>query len=319
MRADRPSLFVALVVALVACGGDDGSTLDASDGGGPDGGGPDAAAVDPLDGVGAVTLIDDGYQFVEGPQWRGATGDLVFSDIPAATIYRWVPGGGAPTVFRAASGNSNGLALDPDGVLVACEHGNRRLARGDGATPTTIVERYQGARLNSPNDAIIRADGTIYFTDPPYGISDPQRELGFMGTFRVAPDGAITPVRRGELDERPNGIALSPDARVLYVGDAAHALVRAYDVARDGTTSGERTFTTTATTPDGLAVDRAGNVFVTTAAGVEVYGADARRWGVIAIPQQPANVGFGGADHRTLFVTARTALYQVELRGAGLP
>ncbi|MBK9034644.1 MAG: SMP-30/gluconolactonase/LRE family protein [Myxococcales bacterium] len=270
-------------------------------------------------GAGAVTEVASGYQFVEGPQWRAATGDLLFSDIPAATIYRWAPGAGVPTVFRAASGNSNGLALDPQGTLVACEHGGRRVARGDGEIAVTIVDRFEGARLNSPNDAVVRADGTIYFTDPPFGITDAQRELAFMGTFRVTPAGAVSTVRRGALDERPNGIALSPDAAVLYVGDADHALVRAYDVDAAGATTGERVFTTTAATPDGLAVDAAGNLFVATAAGVEAFAPDGRRWGVLAVPQQPSNVGFGGADARTLFVTARTAVYQVTLANPGLP
>src|SRR6185503_15154370 len=107
-------------------------------------------------GVGAVTPISTGYMFVEGPQWRAATGDLLFSDIPANIVYRWVPGGGAPAPFRQPSGNSNGLALDPQGTLIACEHGNRRVARGDGATPTTVVDRFETKRLNSPNDAVVR-------------------------------------------------------------------------------------------------------------------------------------------------------------------
>lgn len=311
--------WIAIVAAVLAACADDAGPPQGDDARALDAGGPDAAAVDPLVGAGAVTEIARGFQFVEGPQWRAVTGDLLFSDIPAATIYRWVPGGGAPTVFRAASGNSNGLALDPSGTLVACEHGGRRLARGDGATPTTIVDRFEGARLNSPNDAVIRDDGTIYFTDPPFGISDPQRELAFMGTFRVTPSGAISTVRRGALAERPNGIALSPDAGVLYVGDAAQALVRAYDVDAAGATSAERTFVTTAATPDGLAVDAAGNLFVATAAGVEAYAPDGRRWGVLAVPQQPSNVGFGGADGRTLFITARTAVYQLTLANPGLP
>jgi gluconolactonase len=285
--------------------------VDAADAPGP--------PVDPLLGAGAVELIDGGYQFVEGPQWRDATGDLLFSDIPAATIYRY-SGSGVPEVFRAASGNSNGLALDTGGVLLACEHGNRRVSRGDGAVPDTLVDRFEGARLNSPNDAVMRRDGILYFTDPPFGIQDNQRELAFMGTFRVLPGGAITTVRRGALTERPNGIALAPGGDVLYVGDAAGGLIRAYDLdAVTGVASGERTFTTTASTPDGLAVDTAGNLFVATADGIEAFAPDGSRWGAIAVPEQPANAGFGGADHRTLFITARTSLYRVRLTTPGLP
>ncbi len=317
-------LRTVLVVALAACGGDGGGDPDGGDDGGggdgdvTDGGGIDAAAVDPLLGIGAVTTVGTGYMFTEGPQWRAATADLVFSDIPAATIYRWT-GSGAPTVFRAASGNSNGLTLDPAGTLVACEHGARRVARGDGATPTTIVDRFEGLRLNSPNDAVVRSDGTIYFTDPPYGIQDNQRELTFMGVFRVAPGGAVTAERRGALSERPNGIALSPAASLLYVSDSEASMVRVFDVAAGGGLSGARTFVTTPTGPDGMAVDAAGNLYVSTSAGVAVFAPDGQRWGTIAVPQQPSNVGFGGAGDRTLFITARTGVYQVTLVGPGLP
>lgn len=313
----RRAATALLLAAAAACGGDDGGASDPDAAAATDAG-PDGPPVNPLDGANTLTLIDDGYQFVEGPQWRAATGDLLFSDIDGDTIYRWTPGGGAPQAFRSPSGNSNGLALDPAGVLLACEHGNRRLSRGDGASPTTVVDSFEGLSLNSPNDLIVRDDGTIYFTDPPYGISDGDRELSFMGTFRIAPGGAISTVRRGALTERPNGIALSPDASVLYVGDAADGLIRAHDVAASGETSGERTFTTTAATPDGMTVDEAGNVFVATSAGVEVYAPDGTRWGAIAVPQQPANVAFGGTDRRTLFITARTGVYQITLANAGL-
>jgi gluconolactonase len=301
---------------VAACGGDDGGG-DLDGGGGGDGG-IDATPVNPLDGIGTMSMVGSGYMFTEGPQWRAASGELLFSDIPAATIYRW-NGGGAPTVFRAASGMSNGLALDPAGVLISCEHGGRRVARGDGATAATIVDRFEGLRLNSPNDAVVRADGTIYFTDPPYGIAAADRELAFMGVFRVAPGGAVTAEHRGALSERPNGVALSPDASRLYVSDSEASFVRVFDVAGDGSLSGARTFVTTAATPDGMAMDAAGNLYVATAAGVEVYAAGGQRWGAITFPQQPSNAAFGGAGDRTLFVTARTAVFQVTLAGPGLP
>ena len=307
------------IVVVAACGGEAGLGPDggAGDGGAGDGG-VDAAPVDPLTGAGAVSPVGGGYRFTEGPQWRAATADWLWSDIDGDTIYRWT-GAGAPTVFRAPSGKSNGLALDPGGALIACEHGGRRVARGDGASGVTVVDRFEGARLNSPNDVTVRADGTIYFTDPPYGISAAQRELGFMGVFRVAPGGALTAEHRGALTDRPNGVALSPTADRLYVGDSEAATVHVFDVAADGALANRRVFVTTAATPDGLAVDAAGDLFVATAAGVEAYAPDGHRWGVLAIPEQPSNVAFGGADGRTLLVTARTGVYRVELAVPGLP
>jgi gluconolactonase len=241
---------------------------------------------------------------------------LLFSDIPADTIYQLEPPD-TRTVFRSPSGNSNGLGLDPDGGLLAAEHGGRRVSRDD----VTVVDDYQGMRLNSPNDVIARSDGTIYFTDPPYGISDADRELPFMGVFRVVP-GAIQPLAdwEGPLSARPNGIALSPDESILYVADTADGMLRAWDIAPDdGSLSGERVLSAEVPGADGMAVDTAGNLFVTTSLGVRVIAPDGTTWGTIGVPEQPANCAFGGDDGRTLYITARTSLYRVELARAGLP
>lgn len=313
------ALAVVLVLAAVAsCGGGDGDDGigDIFDSPRPDAPALDGPPVNPLIGVGAVELVDGGYQFVEGPQWRDGSNDLLFSDIPANTIYRLVPGAGDPTVFRSPSGNSNGLAQWT--ALIACEHGNRRVSLGDGANAATLADRYQGMRLNSPNDVVVGPNGNIYFTDPPFGIQDNQRELPFMGVFRLR-DGQLTTIREGALDERPNGIALSPDGYTLYVGDAAHATIRVYQLDVSGVPTTERQFTATSATPDGMAVDVAGNLFVTTEDGIEVYAPDGSRWGVIDVPEQPANAAFGDPDHRTLYITARTSLYRVRLTNPGIP
>ncbi|KAB2887576.1 MAG: SMP-30/gluconolactonase/LRE family protein [Kofleriaceae bacterium] len=277
--------------------------------------------VNPLDGIGQVTLVGNGYMFTEGPQWRPSADEFVFSDIPANTIYRWSEGTGAPTVFRSPSGNANGLAVDTTGsVLLACEHGNRRVSRGDGATPATVVDRFEGARLNSPNDLTVGQDGAIYFTDPPYGIQDAQRELSFMGVFRVTASGNITAEHRGALSERPNGIALWPFAPArLYVGDSEANHVHVFDVTTGGALANRRLFVDTAATPDGMAVDTSGNLFVATSAGVQVFSPDGTPWGVISVPMQPSNVAFGGVDSRTLLITARTAVYRVTLANPGWP
>ena len=283
--------WLALLV-LVACGGDDGGNpaIDAP----PLTDGPpvDAPMFDPLVGVGTVELVQGGFMFTEGPQWREAQADLVFSDINGNTIYRYT-GTGAPTVFTMPSNMSNGLAIDGAGKLVAAEHGSRSVTRDGVAIATT----FETKKLNSPNDVIVADDGTIYFTDPPYGIpAGQQRELAFNGVFRIAPDG-----------------------KIVYVADTADGRVYKFDVAADGALTGRAMFVMTQGNPDGLAIDTGGNLFVTTSGGVEVFSPTGTRWGTIATPMQPANCAFGDADHETLYITARTALYRVRLMNAGLP
>lgn len=283
---------------------------------------PDVAPVDPLAGRGAVERVRAGFMFTEGPQWRAREGDLVFSDIPADTIFRLAP----PATFstlRAPSANSNGLAVDGGGRLLAAEHGSRSVtrARADGTRETLASHFAEGAarrRLNSPNDLVVRSDGTVYFTDPPYGINAAQQELSFNGVFRLTPAGELVAEWRGARTSRPNGVALSPDERALYVADTADGNVRAWDVAADGALSRERVLAATSGNPDGMAVDRAGNLFVSTRTGVEAFSPAGRRWGAVAFPEQPANCAFGDPDGRTLYVTARTGLYRLRLASPGV-
>jgi gluconolactonase len=309
-------LAALLALSLIGCGDDGGAGPDAAPG-------VDAAPgidadpeINPLDGIGPVTLVQGGFDFVEGPQWVAADGVLLFSDIPANTIYQ-LEEPDTITVFRTPSGNSNGLALDPDGALLAAEHGNRRVSRDE----VTVVDAYDGMRLNSPNDVVASSAGMIYFTDPPYGIADADRELPFMGVFRVPLAGGVAFAEwEGPLSARPNGIALSPDERTLYVADTADGMLRAWDVeVSGGSLSGERVVTAAVPGADGMAVDGVGNLFVTTSTGVRVFAPDGSMWGEIDVPEQPANCAFGGADRRTLYITARTSLYRVELAAPGLP
>ncbi len=279
-----------------------------------------------------VQRIAAGFGFTEGPVWRGD--HLLFSDIPNNRIVRWrqLPEGPEVTTFRypacqfvgTARGGSNGLTLDAEGRLLACEHGGRRLSRTepDGAI-VTLADTYQGQRLNSPNDVVARADGSIYFTDPPYGLKDQreEKELPHNGVYRRAPDGALTLL----VDdfERPNGLAISPDGRTLYVDDTARGHIRAFDLRADGTVGNGRVFADLRAAergaPDGMKLDVEGNVWCTGSGGVWVIAPDGTILGRILMPEVTANLAWGGTDNRTLYLTSSTSVCRLECRIAGQP
>ena len=181
--------------------------------------------------------VADGLGFTEGPVWL-PDGSLLFSDIPNSRIHRWHDG--ALGVYREPSGGSNGLTLDLSMRLLACEHDNRRVSRERDGAAEPVATHYEGKRLNSPNDIVVRSDGRIFFTDPPYGITEEQRELPFNGVFTLSTSGDLR-LLATDFD-RPNGLALSPDERMLYIADTARRHVRAFDVAADGTLSNTRIF-----------------------------------------------------------------------------
>jgi gluconolactonase len=303
------AMRLLLIGLLVACGNDGGTEAD----GGTDtgSGGP----VNPLTGAGSVELVQNGYMFTEGPQWRESAGVLLFTDIPASTIYQYMPGGGAPTVFRMPSSESNGLAIDQDGAVISAQHNNHMIAR-DGME---IVSIFENNRLNSPNDVIVGGDGTIYFTDPPYGLPQGVTAQPFNGVFRIAPNGNVTAEYRGAMTERPNGIGISLDGKTLYVADTADGKLWGFPINTGGALGTRALVAMTSGGPDGLAIDSAGNIFVATSAGIDVFAPSGTKWGTIAVPMQPSNCGFGDADHKTLYITARTALYKVRLANAGEP
>jgi gluconolactonase len=265
-----------------------------------------------------ATKVAGDCQFTEGPIWL-PEGTLLFSDIPADTIYRLADG--EKSVFRKPSGNSNGLTLDLQNRLVACEHGNRRvsLTMPDGMVKALATE-YEGSMLNSPNDVVVKSDGAIYFTDPPYGVRAENRELDFQGVYRVAPDGGLTLL----VDdfEKPNGLCFSPDEQVLYIADTDKHWLRAFDVKADGTLEKGRVFCRAEEMrPDGIKCDVAGNVYVTAVDGVWVYSPAGEMIEKIPTEERPANLAFGGSDGRTLYMTARTSVYSVPVRypGADVP
>lgn len=264
-------------------------------------------------------LVATGFEFLEGPVWH-PDGYLLFSDIPQNRIQKWSPQGGVE-VFRTPSGNSNGLTLDPQRRLVACEHGNRRVSRTEAdGTVIVVAEHYNGKRLNSPNDVVVKSDGTIYFSDPPYGIQPEEREQPCNGLYRVRLDGTVELL--ADDFERPNGLAFSPDESILYVDDSPRRHVRAFDVRSDGTLTNGRIIADMdhpqPGSPDGMKVDREGHLYVTGATGVWVFEPDGTHLGVIAFPERPANCAWGDADLHTLYVTARTSLYRIRVKVAGL-
>ncbi len=262
-----------------------------------------------------VEKVAGDFGFIEGPVWR-KEGYLLFTDIPRNRIMKWHPKDGV-SVFREPSEQANGLAIDAKGRLLACEHKARRVSRteADGKV-TTLVDKFEGKRLNSPNDLAFGRDGSIYFTDPPYGLPQQKegKEVDFNGVYRLTPKGELTALVKDF--ERPNGIAFAPDRKTLYVADAAKRHVRAFDVKADGSLANDRVFAEVAG-PDGMKVDVKGNVYATAQDGVWVFDKQGKKLGVIATPEKPANCGFGDADSKTLYITARTGLYRIRLQVAG--
>ncbi len=264
--------------------------------------------------------IAGGFEFTEGPVWH-PEGFLIFSDIPANRQYRWHPGDGV-SVWREPTGNSNGLTLDRQNRVIACEHGGRRVSRAEpGAAPVTLADSYGGRRLNSPNDVVMKSDGTIYFTDPPYGIQPEECEQPCNGVYRILPDGTIE-LLVDDFD-RPNGLAFSPDETTLYIDDSPRRHVRAFDVLPDGRLANSRIIADMdhpqPGSPDGMKIDVEGHLYVTGATGVWVFEPDGACLGVIVTPERPANCAWGDADRQTLYITARTSLYRIRTRVPGLP
>lgn len=262
--------------------------------------------------------------FIEGPVWL-ASGTLVFSDIPNNELKQWSPAGGVKT-FRQPSQNANGNTLDRAGRLLTCEHTGRRVAVLEAnGTLKTLVDTFDGKKFNSPNDVVVRSDGTVWFTDPEYGLkTDPAtkkkvgKEQAGNFVYRHDPKTGATTVVARDFDQ-PNGLAFSPDEKRLYVADSgAPRNIRVYDVGAAGTLSGGRIFCTIDKGgPDGIRVDRDGRVWSSAGDGVQIFAADGSRVGRILVAESPANLCFGGADGKTLFLTARKSLYAIQVSVTG--
>ena len=286
----------------------------------------------------ALEVIASGFEWTEGPVWVKSGNYLLFSDIPRNAVMKWEEGK-AVTIYLQPSGfsghgeygkepGSNGLTLDAQGQLVSCEHGDRRLSvLTTNGGKRTLVDHYQGKRLNSPNDCCFKSTGELYFTDPPYGLpgnfADPRRELDFCGVYRLGKDGAVTLLTK-ELS-RPNGLAFSPDEKILYVAnsDPDRAIWMAYPVKDDGTLGAGKVFyDVTANVgkmpglPDGLKVDEKGNLFATGPGGVYVFSATGTLLGRIETGQATANCGWGNTGS-TLYICADMYMCRIQTNTRG--
>lgn len=285
-----------------------------------------------------MVKLAEGFNWSEGPVWMAKERQLIFSDVPENIAYRWREGQGID-IFLNPSGftgdaydgrerGSNGLATDLEGRLLLCQHGDRRIARlnSDGKTFSTVVDRFEGKRFNSPNDLIVTSDGTIFFTDPPYGMGPSTSvEIGFNGVYRATPDGKVTLITK-EL-ERPNGLALSPDGKTLYVGNShgPRPIIMAFAIAADGTAGPGRVFFDASKLRDmgrrgaldGMAIDTQGNLWATGPGGVLIISPEGKHLGSLLTGQATGNCTFGD-DGKTLYVVADMFLVRIETLATGL-
>ena len=256
-----------------------------------------------------VEKVAHGYRFTEGPVWS-RDGYLIFSDVSANKIMKHTPAG--TEVYREASNGAAGNAFDTQGRLYTCETHARRVTRSDKKGRIEVLaDKWDGKRLNAPNDIVVSKPGHVYFTDPAFGNKQDTRELDFYGVYHITPKGQLTVIAKPA--GRPNGIALSPNGRILYVANSDERNIRAYDVDRDGEVSGERVAISKIDgIPDGIRTDEKGNLYVA-AKGVAVYTPEGKLLATIPVAETPSNCAFGDADSQTLYITARTSVYRVRL------
>lgn len=276
-----------------------------------------------------VKQLATGFDWVEGPVWFGDAGCLLFSDIPNNRILRWTPETGVST-YRAPSNYANGHSRDRQGRLISCEHGTRRVTRTehDGSI-TVIADSFDGKQLNSPNDVVVKSDGTIWFSDPHYGIMTNyegfacEQELPCV-VYRVDPETGALDVMVDDMN-CPNGLAFSPDESLLYVADTGRMFsqdaqhIRVYDCAADGALSGGRHFHTIEPgAADGIRLDQDGNIWSSAADGVHCISPSGTLMGKILVPELVSNICFGGRAKHELYITATTSIYRVTLNRSGI-
>jgi gluconolactonase len=282
-----------------------------------------------VDSDAVVELLAGGFKFAEGPIWHPRERCLLFSDIAGDARHRWTEDGGVDVV-RRPNGMGNGMTFDADLNLLICEHATSSVVRdGPDGSRATVASHYQGKELNSPNDIVVRSDGSVYFTDPIYGrrpfngIERPF-QLAFCGVYRIPPGGGDLQLVANDFGQ-PNGLCFSVDESLLYVDDTPRAHIRVFRVRPDGSLDGGEPFATGIGdgTPrsggwvDGIKCDEAGNIWVTGPRGIWVFSSGGEHLGIIEVPEVAANLHWGGDDWHSLFVTARTSLYRIRTRVTG--
>lgn len=262
-------------------------------------------------------LVEGGFRFLEGPAWT-RDGRLIFSDILGDTIYELK--GGKGEAFIKPSQRAIGNTIDPEGRIVSCHQESRSVTRRekDGSI-TVLADRFEGKRFNSPDDVVVRSDGMVYFTDPSFGLKPSEKELPFDGVYRVLPGGKPQLLAKGF--SKPNGLAFSPDEKLLYINDTIRRQVRIFDVSPSGDLSNERLFAILTGDgpglPNGMKVDVKGNVYCTGPGGIQIFTPKAKFIGIIYTEQTVTNFCFGGADRRMLYIESPNALYKLRVRIAG--
>lgn len=270
--------------------------------------------------AGKAEKVTEGFKFTEGPYWHG-DGYLLFSDIPANTIYKWTPGSPESDIFIKPSGNSNGIAMDPEGRLVLAQHEGKISALNGEHQMIVLAENFKGKRLNSPNDLTIASDGTIYFTDPPFGVDKEEKELTFSGVYILTEEGSPQLLFDGF--ETPNGIVLNEDESKIYVNDTRSGDIMVFEVASDGTFENPESFasvgaSTDSGAADGMVVDKEGRLYSTGPGGLFVFSPEGEQLEKINLPDRATNMAWGGDENRTLYITTPSAIYRLEMTAGGV-
>lgn len=264
-------------------------------------------------------IITSGFQFTEGPFWHWE-GYLLFSDIPANTIYKWKPESSESVEFMNPSGHSNGITSDSEGNIILAQHDGMISRITPENEVVVLVRSYNGKRLNSPNDVVVKSDGAIYFTDPPFGVGEEEQELSFSGVYRWK-DNQLILLFDGF--DRPNGIVFSPDEQYLYVNNTTSGEIIGFEVSDSGELQNEQKFAEVGEAAesgaaDGMTVDTEGRIYSTGPGGIYIFAPDGQEVEMIDLPERATNLAWGGENNNLLFITTPSAVYRLAMNTEGL-
>lgn len=313
MKANNTLLFLLMALVALSITGCGSGSDDEGENGAEDG----SAAI-LIEGE-EPEVIAGPFEFTEGPYWH-SDGYLLFSNIPANRVNRWSEMDGVD-VYLEPSGNSNGIEADIDGSILLAQHAGRVSRLTEDGELTVLVDSYEGQRLNSPNDIAVHSSGIIYFTDPPFGVSDEERELDFSGVYRLSPNGELTVVY--DEFEYPNGIVFSPDESYLYVSDSGTGNIIRFDVNSDGIVSSPEQFANIGEmgsgqgAADGMETDMNGNLYTTGPQGLIIFDSEGNQLNLLEFDEQITNVGWGGEDLSHLFITGADNVYRLRVNATG--